>query len=67
MTMTGRKLIEKLLELDDEILDKAQVKFYNPKYEAYEVIDKLSVLEEMIRKNGEMVDTGRNFILLNEE
>ena len=48
--MTGRKLIEKLLELDDEILDKAQVKFYNPKYEAYEVIDKLSVLEEMIKK-----------------
>ena len=65
--MTGRRLIEKLLELDDEILDKAQVKFYSPKYEVYEVIDKLSVLEEMKRKNGEMVDTGRNFILLNEE
>ena len=65
--MTGRRLIEKLLELDDEILDKAQVKFYSPKYEVYEVIDKLSVLEEMIRKNGEMVDTGRNFILFNEE
>ena len=43
------------------------MKFNNPKYEAYEVIDKLSVLEEMIRKNGEMVDTGRNFILFNEE
>lgn len=65
--MTGRRLIEKLLELDDEILDKAQVKFYNPKYEAYEAVDEISVLEEMIRKNGEMVDTGRNFILLNEE
>lgn len=65
--MTGRRLIEKLLELDDEILDKAQVKFYSPKYEVYEVIDKLSVLEEMKRKNGEMVDTGRNFILFNEE
>ena len=65
--MTGRRLIEKLLELDDEILDKAQVKFYNPKYEAYEAVDEISELEEMKRKNGEMVDTGRNFILLNEE
>ena len=65
--MTGRRLIEKLLELDDGILDKCQVKFYNSKYEAYEVVDEINVLDEMIRKNGEMVDTGRNFILLNEE
>lgn len=55
--MTGKELIAKLQELDEETLNK-QVKFFNPKYEFYETV---TVIRD-VNNDAPLY----NFILLNE-
>lgn len=56
--MTGEELLKKLQAMPEEER-KFRVKFYNPKYEIYEEVSKISIIEDY-RTNIE-------FILLNEE
>ena len=55
--MTGKELIEKLQSLTDEEKE-LRVKFYNPKYEIYEEVSEIHIIEDC--------KTGRKFTLLNE-
>lgn len=56
--MTGEELLKKLQAMTEEER-KLRVKFYNPKYEFYEEVDRICIIEDC-RTNIE-------FILLNEE